>query len=265
MKRNIICILLATSVSIGAMVMAEGKNSAKDNYGAEKQVQVSQKGRMSRGGDFDDEISSNVVNSESVEKYQDNSIKIEEDSATTTVKSEEGLNEAEGDPVPKQEEKPEVEALDWWSEAQYVFPRDAVAQVEDVYTGRVFNIKRTFGTNHADCEALTMEDTEIIKEIWGGFSWERRPIIVNIEGRRIAASMAAMPHAGRDAAPALAVAKNLSAGYGTGQNLDVVKNNGMDGVFDVHFLGSKRHKDGKVQAVVDPQHQQAVEIASKAK
>ncbi|MEG0772451.1 hypothetical protein [Clostridium sp.] len=260
MKKNILCILLATSVSIGAMVLAGEKNGVKDNGSIEKHAQVTQGTRMSRGGTFDDNMLSNSTNNENIKLIQG-----EESSETTTIKSEEESIEVESEPAPKQEEQREVEALDWWSEAQYVFPRGMVAQVEDVYTGRVFNIKRTFGTNHADCEALNKEDTEVIKEIWGGFSWERRPIIVNIAGRRIAASMAAMPHAGRDSAPALAVAKNLSAGYGTGQNLDVVKDNGMDGVFDVHFLGSKRHKDGKVQAVVDPQHQQAVEIASEAK
>jgi hypothetical protein len=260
MRKNILCILLATSVSISAMVLAGEKNTVKDKESTEKQVQVTQNTRMSRGGSFDNDMIANSADNEAIKVEQS-----EENSETTTIKAAEESSEAESEPALKQEEQREVEALDWWSEAQYIFPRGMVAQVEDVYTGRVFNIKRTFGTNHADCEALNKEDTEIIKEIWGGFSWERRPIIVNIEGRRIAASMAAMPHAGRDSAPALAVAKNLSAGYGTGQNLDVVKNNGMDGVFDVHFLGSKRHKDGKVQAVVDPQHQQAVEIASGAK
>jgi hypothetical protein len=270
MRKNIICILLATSVSIGAMLMAGEKDSIKNNEAAVKQGQGTESGRMSRGGTFDEEEITNANSNGEFEKLRSSSndekmVNSEGNSEATMLKNGESFNDAEEEPAPKQQEKSQVETLDWWSEAQYIFPRGAVAQVEDIYTGRVFNIKRTFGTNHADCEALTSEDTEIIKEIWGGFSWERRPIIVNIEGRRIAASMAAMPHAGRDSAPALAVAKNLSAGYGTGQNLDVVKDNGMDGVFDVHFLGSKRHKDGKVQAVVDPKHQQAVEIASEAK
>lgn len=161
--------------------------------------------------------------------------------------------------------KAPVENLDWWKSARYAFPRGAVALIEDVYTGKTFQIKRTFGTNHADVEALTAQDTAIIKSIWGGFSWERRPIIVNINGRRIAASMAAMPHAGKDSAPALATTNNLSGGYGRGQNLDMVKGNNMDGVMDLHFLNSMRHKDGKIQAKVDPAHQNAIKIAAKAK
>jgi hypothetical protein len=110
------------------------------------------------------------------------------------------------------------------------------------------------GTNHADTEALTKEYTAIIKSIWGGFSWDRRPIILTIGGKRYAASMSAMPHAGLDAAPAYSVVDNRSEGYGRGENLDVIKGNGMDGHFDIHFLNSTRHKDGQE----DPEHQAAV-------
>jgi len=31
-----------------------------------------------------------------------------------------------------------------------------------------------------------------MKEIWGGFSWVRRPVIIKYNGRKIAASMTAM-------------------------------------------------------------------------
>lgn len=161
--------------------------------------------------------------------------------------------------------KSKIENLDWWGEAQYLYPIGSVAEIEDIYTGKTFKMKRTFGTNHADVEALTSNDTEVIKSIWGGFSWERRPIIVKINGRRIAASMAGMPHAGNDAYPALSQAPDLSDGYGTGQNLDVVKGNNMDGVCDIHFLNSTRHEDGSVEAVSDPEHQENIEIASKSK
>lgn len=147
--------------------------------------------------------------------------------------------------------------LDWWSEAQYIFPRGSVARVTDVYTGKSFNIKRTYGTNHADCEALTSSDSQIIKGIWGGWSWVRRPVVVQVNGKRIAASMAAMPHAGLDKYPALQVVNNRSGGYGTGQNLDAVKGNGMDGHFDVHFLNSRTHGTNRV----DPQHQAAIKKA----
>lgn len=147
-----------------------------------------------------------------------------------------------------------VELLDWWKSARYVFSTGTVAEVTDIKTGKTFKIKRTMGTNHADCEALTKKDTEIIKSIWGGFSWDVRPVIVKVGDRRLAASMSAMPHAGVDSAPAYAVVNRRSGGYNRGENLDVVKGNGMNGHFDVHFLNSRRHKDNKK----DPRHQAAV-------
>lgn len=150
--------------------------------------------------------------------------------------------------------KSKVELLDWWKSARSVFSSGTVAEITDVATGKTFKAKRTMGTNHADTEALTKQDTEIIKSIWGGFSWARRPVILNINGRRLAASMSAMPHAGIDSAPAYAVVNNRSDGYGTGENLDVIKGNGMDGHFDIHFLNSTRHKDGKI----DTAHQAAL-------
>jgi hypothetical protein len=157
----------------------------------------------------------------------------------------------------KASSKKEVELLDWWKSGRTAFPKGATATVKDLYTGKTFKVKRTMGDNHADTEALTLEDTKIIKSIWGGFSWERRPIHIYINGRILAASMSAMPHAGIDSAAAYAYVKNRSENYGAGSNLDVVKNNGMDGHFDIHFLNSTRHKDGKT----DPQHQAAVKIA----
>lgn len=151
-----------------------------------------------------------------------------------------------------------VELLDWWKEAQFVFSVGTEAVVKDVYTGKSFRIVRTMGTNHADCEAVSKQDTQTIKDIWGGFSWDRRPVQIIIGGRVLAASMAGMPHAGIDAAPAYDVVNNRAGGFGRGENLDVIKGNGMDGHFDVHFLNSKTHGSSKV----DPQHQACVKIAA---
>lgn len=148
-------------------------------------------------------------------------------------------------------------ALDWWSEASKEFPIGSVAKVIDIRTGKSFNVKRTFGSNHADCEALTSEDSSIIKSIWGGWTWSRRPVVVVAGNTRIAASMSSMPHAGLDKYPALKTVSGRSEGYGTGTNFDAVKGNGMDGHFDIHFLNSTRHKDGKV----DSEHQKNIRQA----
>ncbi|HSN58786.1 MAG TPA: hypothetical protein VLR72_04930, partial [Clostridiaceae bacterium] len=131
-----------------------------------------------------------------------------------------------------------------WGEVNGLIPRGTTFEVRDLYTGKTFSITRTYGTNHIDGEATAISDSEIIKSIWGGFTWERRPVIVTFNGQSLAASMAAMPHAGLDSEPADATVSNRSDSYGTGTNLDAVKNNGMDGVIDIHFLGSTRHLDG---------------------
>lgn len=167
-----------------------------------------------------------------------------------------GSSLSEKTPAPS---KGSVEVLDWWKQAKNVFKTGSTAVIEDVKTGKTFKIVRTMGSNHADCEAASKADADIIKSIWGGFSWDVRPVIVNVAGRRLAASMSSLPHAGVDSAPALATVDNRSEGYGRGENLDIIKGNGMNGHFDVHFLNSTRHKDGQV----DPKHQAAIKISAK--
>jgi hypothetical protein len=162
----------------------------------------------------------------------------------------------------KAESNGKIEVLDWWTEANKVFARGSVAKVIDVRTGKSFNIKRTYGGNHADCETLTKEDTKIMKEIWGGsFNWSRRPVIIEINGRYLAASMAGMPHAGLDSKPVNSIVSSRSGGFGRGTNLDTVKNNNMDGHFDVHFKNSRTHGSNRV----DPAHQNAIKEAAAAK
>jgi len=128
------------------------------------------------------------------------------------------------------------EYLDWWTEAQYVFPINKVATVTDFQTGRSFKIKRTTGAFHADCEPLTSKDAAIIKEVWGGsYSWQERAVIVEVDGRKIAASMASMPH-----------------------DIDYIKDNNFNGHFDLHFRNSTRHKDGKISEA----HQKQIRVAA---
>ncbi len=147
---------------------------------------------------------------------------------------------------------------DWFSKVQYIFPRGGVATVTDIKTGKSFNLQRTFGSNHADVEPLTKEDSEIIKSIWGGWTWERRAVIVNSDNNIIAGSMTAVPHAGVDNAPVLSVVNNRSAGYGRGQNFDAIKGNGVDGHMDIHFLNSRTHGTNTIQK----QHQDMIKMAS---
>jgi peptidoglycan DL-endopeptidase LytF len=127
------------------------------------------------------------------------------------------------------------EYLDWWTEAQYVFTIGKTAKVTDFTTGKSFTIKRTIGANHADSETVTTNDTNIAKSIWGGYSWKTRAVILEMDGRKIAASMSFMPH-----------------------EREYINNNGIAGHFDVYFGNSTRHVDGKP----DPLHQVQVEKAA---
>jgi hypothetical protein len=148
--------------------------------------------------------------------------------------------------------------VSWFGGAENVFSKGDIAEVYDIGTGRTFNIKRTYGHNHADCETLTPEDTKKMLSIYGGdWSWERRPIIITVNGRKMAASMAGVPHAGVEGAADTYVSSR-SGGYGGGSNLDAVKGNKMSGVFDVHFLNSRTHGTNRV----DSKHQEAIREAA---
>ncbi len=159
------------------------------------------------------------------------------------------------------ESKGTVELVSWFGGAENILAIGDTAKIIDVDTGLTFKVKRTYGYNHADVETSTSSDTDIIKKIYGGdFSWSRRAVIVEVNGRRLAASLAAMPHAGVDSKPANDTVSGRSGGYGTGDNLDAVKGNGMDGVLDLHFNKSRTHGTNKV----DSQHQAMIQKAYKS-
>jgi LysM repeat protein len=128
------------------------------------------------------------------------------------------------------------EYLDWWTEAQYVAPIGKVFKVRDFYSGKECTMKRTIGANHADCEPLTTYDSGIMKEVWGGsYSWKTRPVIVQVNDRKIAASASSMPH-----------------------DIQYINNNGVTGHMDIHFANSTRHKDG----AIDYNHQDNIKISA---
>ncbi len=82
-----------------------------------------------------------------------------------------------------------------WKEAAHLFPRKGYAEVVDVETGKHFQVQRRAGSQHADVQPLTAEDTKIMKEIYSGeWSWKRRAILVRTGGRLLAGSMHGMPH-----------------------------------------------------------------------
>lgn len=155
-------------------------------------------------------------------------------------------------PVKKTLDPQYGEVLDWFKEAQYVFPIGKSGKLIDIATGKSFMVKRTMGASHSDTETLSEQDSQIMKDIFGGsWNWARRPFILESDGRRFAVSISGMPHAGVDGVPYLQNVDNRSDNYGTGPNYDSIAGNGMDGHFDLYFLNSQRHVDNQI----DPGHQ----------
>lgn len=147
----------------------------------------------------------------------------------------------------------------WFGTVKSKLPNGSTLKILDINSGTTFNAKKTYGSNHADCETFTKGDTATLKSILGGtWTWERRPVVIFYDGYAIPASMAAYPHAGNDSAPATAYTSWRSGGYGGGSNLDAVKNNDMHGVIDIHFLGSKTHGSNRV----DANHQNTIKKAA---
>ena len=150
------------------------------------------------------------------------------------------------------------EYLDWWNAAQYVIPVGATFTVQDFHTGQTFKAKRTTGSGHADCEPLTSSDTAKMNSIFGGQNWTSRPVLIIYNGRKLAASATSKLHAGNDGAAGGVWTSWRSDDYGAGYNFDWVKGNNAHGVFDIHFLNSIRHSDGKVHST----HQKNVRTAA---
>jgi len=128
-----------------------------------------------------------------------------------------------------------------WSEVNAMWEVGTVAQVTDVWTGNIFYVMRRGGWAHADVEPVSHRDTAVMLANYGGqWSWARRPIVVVIDGRRIAASQNGMPHGG--------------------SSLD----NGFPGHFCIHFLGSTTHGSSYTSngvPTLDPAHQRCVQEA----
>lgn len=105
-----------------------------------------------------------------------------------------------------------------WEEVKKLIPLYSKFEVIDIASGQSFYVQRRAGRYHADVQPLTVADTKIMKEVYNGsWSWDRKAVIIQVDGRLIAASMHGMPH-----------------GAGALQN-------NFPGHFCIHFYGSKTH------------------------
>ena len=81
------------------------------------------------------------------------------------------------------------------------------------------------GSNHADSEPLTAQDTAIMASLFpNGWSWSTRPILLQIGTRTLAASIAGMPH-----------------------DVQTIANNNFNGHFDLYFYNSTSHNTNAIQ------------------
>lgn len=116
-----------------------------------------------------------------------------------------------------------VKMTSWWDSGvdsvQKAFPRKSTATVTDVKSGVTFTVYRRGGTNHADVETLTKDDTKQMRKVYTSWSWDRRAVWVTMEnGVTYAGSMNGKPHGEAS-----------------------IDNNGMDGHFCIHFFKSRTH------------------------
>jgi hypothetical protein len=150
------------------------------------------------------------------------------------------------------------ELVNWFGGGNELVPKNTPFTIIDYYTGTEITVIRTSGSYHADVEPVTSNDSAKYKSLFGYWTWTRRPIIMCVSGRQVAASTHCMPHAGVEKSPAWIIVSNRSAGYGRGTNYDVIKGNGISGHICNHLYKSKGHSSGKQ----DSAHQKCVQIAA---
>lgn len=122
-----------------------------------------------------------------------------------------------------------------WSEASQIIPHYSTFSITDLETGLTWRAQRRAGSQHADIQPLSKADTAILKAVYAGsWSWNRRAVIVEYAGKRIAASVNGMPHG----SGALA--------------------NGFPGHHCLHFLNCTTHGGDNL----DPVHQLMVHRAA---
>lgn len=124
------------------------------------------------------------------------------------------------------------EAADW-REVKTLLQAGDVYTVTDYNTGKQFSLTFAGGENHAEMECTDALDTVALKSVFGNaFSFFKRPVVIKIDGRNIAASLQGHPH-----------------------GADSVSGNDMDGHLCLYFYGSVSHvsnlRDAEHDALVD--------------
>lgn len=131
--------------------------------------------------------------------------------------------------------KSKVVKLNWYNGGSGVLDSGDYGYLYDIDSGVTVRIKRMGGHSHADCEPATAADTAKLKKIAGGsFSWDCIPVILHAGGKYVACSINTKPHGDQ-----------------------TISDNGYDGQFCLHMVGSKTHGSDSV----NEDHQSAIDRA----
>lgn len=123
-----------------------------------------------------------------------------------------------------------------WSVVKSMLNVGSAYTVTDCNTGESFRLVFSGGDNHAEMELYSEDDKAAFDTICGEeYNFLKRPVVVNIGGSDIAASMQCFPHGS-----------------------DEVDSNGMEGHVCVFFSGSLSH----VGSVSDVEHEATVRRAA---
>lgn len=110
-----------------------------------------------------------------------------------------------------------------WSDMKTILPTGVTLNIFDVRTGITYNVASFSNGVHADVEPITPVDTATLLYTYNGiWDWDTRPVLVTFNGKTYAASINGMPHAGSS-----------------------TFDNGVEGHFCLHFLGSKTNNGNK--------------------
>jgi LysM repeat protein len=122
-----------------------------------------------------------------------------------------------------------------WENGMRLWTVGTEGTLRDLGTGKTFKVKYMAGSNHSDVEPLTLTDTNIMKSIYGSWSWNnthKRPMVLYFtkggENYQMAVSLTAMPH-----------------------GVETITNNGFEGHTDMYFYNSLGHGN----PVLDSIHQ----------
>lgn len=131
--------------------------------------------------------------------------------------------------------KDQVVMMDWFDGGSKVLDRGDYATIYHCNTGTTIRIKRMGGSNHADIEPATAEDTEKLRKISGGkFDWDSEAVILYSEGKYVACAINTMPHGDQ-----------------------TITDNNYDGQCCLHMVNSRTHGSDNVNSA----HQKAIQKA----